>query len=509
MSNTQQAGFIPALVQGARAGYYAYRLARTGGPRGLAGAGGGRFGQYDLCWDAYTGALYDQFNPAYGAYLASNRLYGKTRQICGMVETSVDFYVSRVYPGVIDDQGVTSDARLQRGIPIVAGDKLKAAIFQIFQWSNWGRVLSEWITYGAATGDTSLDVIDDVENGRVYLDVRRPWEMREIDRDPRGHVVHSVAEWKAYDAELQKEISYRREWSLKEVIDTRDNRAVTTPNEYGFVPQVYTQHRFNPDIPGKPSFHNWRALDELNSIGSRLSDYIHKEAVSPKVFITAGEVEPILIDGKKQMEGDTITLLQMKSPNGSISDLKGNLSPSDAEKRIESLYAELRERNPEVTTFERLRSAGNISGVAVRRLLGDVEGNLSMASANYDSGLTNALRQAVAMAGQRLKEQQGGWASPTEQQRAFAGFDLESWKKGDLDFGIAPRLLVNDTDLERATTQTAVLTNLTTARVSQETIWREALGWDDARITKERQLLAAQGGAQSEPEEEIRTNVEE
>lgn len=444
-------------------GFAAYRLAASGGPRPrLYGDQNARLSQYQLCWDAYHAALYDK-RTGYLPYLSENNLYSKTRMIYAMVEDVVDFYAAHVYPGVIDDQGAQNSAALEQAIPLIADDAQRLAIKQIWQWSKWAAVSSEWLTFGAATGDAFLVVVDDVAAGRVALETRAPWQIAELHTDRRGHVILCVEQYDVWDTSANAFYKYRREFTEATIKTFRngspfdyDGGGAVKDNLYGFVPVSYTQHRFAASVPGRPAFRGWKSLDEVNSLASRLDDYIRTQADTPQIFSNAGEITPVKFAGQPQSVDERgIRLLQM-SADGNVQSLAGNLDLAAAETRISSILGELRERNLEVTTYQRLREAGNVSGVAARRLLGDVESRLSGAAGNYDSGQILALRQVVAIAGMRANERAGGWADMTEQRRAFMPFGLDSYEAGDLDFSIAPRMLVPDTATDLAQNRTTL-----------------------------------------------------
>lgn len=464
--------FLQNQINALKAGYAGYRLALTGGPlsnRWGGTLGGTRQSQYAICWDAYNSALYLK-RSGYGSYIAEHNLYPELRQIYSFVEDSVGFYVNHVYRGTIDDQGVAASGDLNQGIPLVADEAQKKAIYQSWQWARWGSEVDAWLTYGASCGDTFQITVDDVQNGKCYQVARAPWHVPEFHLD-RGFVVSIVEEYPAWDAVNKKQYTYRREMDLQTFRTFKDSQPFDYdgngseyPNPYGFVPAVYTQHRFNPEPPGKPSFRGWRTLDEVNSLASRLNDYILMQADTPTLFKNAGEITSVKIDGKGSPRN--FKMLQM-AQDGTVEKLEGNLDIADAEIRVTALLEELRRVNPEITTFEKLRGVGAISGVAARRLLGDVEGLLQGPSGHYDTGTVLGLRHCLAIGGQRFKEGQGGWAQRTDQQRAFAPFDLNSYRDGDLNIGIAARGLIEDSDVEKAQ---AKMTEYQALQIGAETL---------------------------------------
>jgi hypothetical protein len=113
---------------------------------------------------------------------------------------------------------------------------------------------------------------------------------------------------------------------------------------------------------------------------------------------------------------------------------------------IESLTGEIERDHPELGMYNQLREMSQVTGPGASRLFGDVEALVMDAQANYDTQTIKALQMAVAIGGWRLS--QGDWIQGTRQQQAFAGFDLDSFKAGDLDFEIEERPLIPVTEEE-------------------------------------------------------------
>jgi hypothetical protein len=81
-------------------------------------------------------------------------------------------------------------------------------------------------------------------------------------------------------------------------------------------------------------------------------------------------------------------------------------------------------------------------------MMGDVYSRVLEVTSNYDQQSIKLFQMACAIGGMRLKEGKLGWSQKTEQRQKFGSFDLESYRKGQLDFSIMPRPLVPLTEAD-------------------------------------------------------------
>jgi hypothetical protein len=236
---------------------------------------------------------------------------------------------------------------------------------------------------------------------------------------------------------------YIREWRDK--VATRDD-----DNPYGFAPAVWVKHGDAGSDHGIPAVGSTVGkVDALNDLASRIHHQIARVIDSPQLIFGGGTIRNGIDDDTRKTLSEaerTITLL--KAPeDGSVATLAGNLDLGDAFPYMEKLMAEIEADHPELGTFTRLREMSTITGPAVARMLGDVEGRVRAAAANYDQATTKLFQMGVAIAGWRTKN---GWTRSDDRQRkAFAPFDLKSYQDGKLDFEIMPRPLVPTLQTEK------------------------------------------------------------
>lgn len=218
-------------------------------------------------------------------------------------------------------------------------------------------------------------------------------------------------------------------------------------NPYGFCPLVWNSHRNIGTLPGGAAIRSWRKVEVLNSLASRVQDYIRVQSQSPNVFVGGGKITNPFVDASRKSV-DEMKVWQFVSDNGSIEPLRGNLDLAAAEERIRSIINEIEHDHPEVVMYQKLREMQQVSGVAVDRLLGDVKGAVLRARAGYDSATERVFKMLITIGGIRANERVGGWAKQTDEQKKFLPFNVESFERGDMAFDIASRPLMPRTNEE-------------------------------------------------------------
>ena len=116
---------------------------------------------------------------------------------------------------------------------------------------------------------------------------------------------------------------------------------------------------------------------------------------------------------------------------------------------------------------EAMRSG--LSGEALGRAFADVAARIGAARGNHDSGLVRAHQMAIAIAG------------ASKYDKAFSGFDLNSFKSGLLDHGIGDRPILPTSAIEAVDTrgkQWVQVGQAVQAGVPLETALREIMGWE-------------------------------
>jgi hypothetical protein len=501
-------------------------FSNPGQPAGLSHQN--RVSQYDLLWSYYANTVFEDVGK-WSAYRSQFGLYRHTRSIYNPVQRVVDFYVNHVYPGVLSEDGLNLPDGVPLAIPLSedTDPKLKDAIAQFWQWSNWQDGLSVMLTYGAATGNTLIEVIDEPERGKITTNVLWPGLIADLQLDSNGNVKGYALEYQAQDVKLfdgshtgtsaNRELyTYRKEVDEEAVRTFKNGNlfdygpGAEIDNPYGFVPAVWVKHRNQGGDFGMAAVGGAiPKIDELNSLASHINDQVHKVINGTMVIATSGDVVPLFSGRNDRRAAQTDvddfsnagnaartlnreSLPMLKAPQDTtVSPLAGDLNLADAELRVVSLLTEIERDFPELTFYQQLREMSQITGPAAARLTGDVGMKVQRAQANYDQQSIKLFQMAVAIGGWRLRR--GDWQQPTDQQKKFAPFDLMSYERGLLDISILPRPLIqmNESEAIDIETKRATEVNLKAEFISEKQVLRE-LNYSDEEIAQiEKEKAAA------------------
>lgn len=390
-----------------------------------------RIQRYELLWRYYTNDLYDDL----AAYKANRGLYRYIRAIYNPMARLTDFYVSKIWGGQLDPDG------LRGAIPVEADNPaIMPALAQLWQWSNWAAKKNLAVRWGACLGDMVIKVVDDRQRAKVYLQVMHPRTIKTAQFDWRGNVTSCIIEYE--DSEpgdtegAYVNFTYREEINKDEFRTFKNDEPFdyfgygsAWPNPYGFVPLALGVHKDCGLDWGLSCAHDCLAtIDELNNQVSVLSDRMRK-----------GNNPPWLLAGvSKPRSGDIDLSTTTATTADKTQRQKDNLlyGPADAKAQalvsdvglaqtldyIVSLQGELEQKYTELA-LHRLRES-NMSGKALSIVYQDVIDKVMEARGNYDGALVRAQKMALSIGGMR------GY---------FSGFGLESYDAGDEEHRIGDR----------------------------------------------------------------------
>jgi hypothetical protein len=461
---------------------------------------------YSLLWAYYDNALFDRTASlgnasVWAAYKSTYSLYRNIRMIYNPTRRLVDFYAGQVYAGVLSSSGDDLPDGVPSAVPLAQDtpQRMKDAIGQLWQWSNWQARKSVFVRYGSALGSVLVEVTDDTERGKVSLGVCWPGFVSGLTLDAAGNVKSYTLEYPAFDAQRQQVYIFRKEVDSDAFRYFRDQQPFdyqglgsVVPNPYGFVPAVWVKHADTGSDIGSPAIAgSLGKIDELNNLVSHAHDQIHKVIGSPLVMWTDGSLQNLFSAQKRgqtsefaEPTGDQESVLMLKGPaGGRVDSLAGALSLSDTLVYMKELLGEIEQDHPELVFYRELRAMSQVTGPAASRLVGDVASRVSEAAANYDQQSIKLFQMAVAIGGMRASS--GDWGSAlNRQQEKFIGFDLDSYQAGDLDMTIAPRSVLVPTHLEKMLEKQAMWTGVGLAVRSGVplTIALEDEGWTEEEL---------------------------
>lgn len=415
---------------------------------------------YDYRWHLYQNSIFDDQN-TWRLYRSRYDLYRYIRPIYNPVRRLVDFYAGIIYPGVLATDGKKLPDGTSLAIPLAADidPALAGAIGQLWQWSNWQAGKNLFVRYGAALGDVAVEVVDEVDRGKVTFDILWPGLIKELELDSTSNVKRYVIEYDAEDDD-GKSYTYRKEVDDQRIAEFKDDELfqydegieAERANPYGFAPLVWCKHTDLGGDHGSPAIRNVNKIDELNEMASHAHDRAHAVLSSP--IVASGKNAQSLTDAKLQAsrgptqdengnQAASTGRAQVKvirtEEGGGMSSVQ--LPEGEALNYIAKLLLEVEDDHPELVMYKQLRAMSQVTGPGANAMVGDAASYIVDARANYDTQTIKSHQMAIAIAGWRANT--GAWGrNLTRQQEAFKPFNLESYQKGDLDFEIMPRPLV-------------------------------------------------------------------
>jgi hypothetical protein len=456
------------LINATRAGFGAFRR-EWADPSEQGGAAVNAERRYSTqrLWSYYANTVYED-TLAWQAYRSRYSLYRAVRSIYNPTRRLVEFYAGQVYPGVLSEDG----SQLPDGVPLAiplakdTPEELSTAVAQFWAWSNWQANKAVFVRYGSIAGSVLVEVLDELDRRKVCANVVWPGLVTAIDLDGAGNVKMYALEYKADDE--GQTYTYRKEVDTDEFRYFRDDRpydydgeGAVQPNPYGFVPAVWARHVHTGGTWGAPAMDgSLGKIDELNSIASHVHDQIHKKVNAPAYLAGVTSLKPLTssqnrprqtdyIGSDAQVVSDREDMLLIGGPAGSdVKSMAGTLELGDAGPYIDKLMGEIEADHPELLMYRQLREMSQVTAPGAAQIMGDTYARVVEAQASYDQQSQKLFGMATAIAGWRANT--GAWGPGLDRQRQkFLAFDLTSYERGDLDFGIAPRPLVMPTQQQR------------------------------------------------------------
>lgn len=464
--------------------------------------------RYAVLWATYESTVYRDIHRWATKLRADLNLYRYTRAIHNPAFRIGEFYATHTWGGRLDPMAGDGVAK-PSAIPIVADNPdVRPAIATLWKASNLGQRKAIVPRWGATLGDVGLMVRDDPTRQRVQLIPVHPSTLRDVVRDEMGHVKAYVLEEERPDprrgnprlavrpaAEKVDLVAYT------EVV-TRDGDDVVyqtyldgAPYDwrvpaseqrsgepmwrepYGFIPLVVIPHLdvgmewgWSELQAGLPKFR------EIDDLASKLHDQIRK-SVDP-AWLFSGVSAPTTTPSTRQGAATTTNPQPGRDDYPALygavgADAKALVADVDIAgvgERIEKLVSELSRDYPEIDTgiWDLGASA---SGAARRAARARVEVRALERRAGYDTGLTRAMQMAVAI---------GGWRG----YDGYAGFDLDSYQRGDLELSIGERPVFPPDPTDAAEIRKAFWEGIrlaTESGVSLPDALRDA-GWSEEKI---------------------------
>jgi RNAse (barnase) inhibitor barstar len=433
---------------------------------------------FGLLWALYNGSRFDKGMASWSAYKSRYGLYRDMRDVYNPTHRLVEFYAESIYPGVLSEDGNDLPDGTSLAIPFAEDIKpeLKDAIAQFWQWTNFQAQKSIIPRYGAALGSVLVEIDDDYLAGKVTAKIWWPGFVDGLQLDNSGNVKSYALQYKIKDDTTMATVVYRKEVDIFSIREYRDRQLIKEiDNPYGFAPAVWYKHSDTGAVYGAPAIDGSIAkIDELNSLASHAHDQVHKVIGAPLIAWTRSFIEPLFSQSKRPpgenefaptptSGGENENILLLKGAEGGrVDSLAGNLNLADTITYMKELISELESDHPELAYNREMRAMSTLTGPAASRVMSDVLGKLSERAASYDQQSLKLFQMAVAIAGFRLnggfwnQDENGFSQTISTQQEKFRPYNLDSYRKGQIDLAILPRQLIRPTNQEKAAEKLAL-----------------------------------------------------
>lgn len=450
---------------------------------------GARQLRYEVLWAYYMGNAYRDALHSWAKQMrASFGMYKWTRDIYNPAYRLGQFYRTYIWGGRLDM--MAGDGKQEpSALPIVTdNDALRPAIATLWRSSNWKVSRRDVPLMGSVLGDAFIEVVDDLERGKVYLRQVHPATVKDVVSDPFGNV-------KGYTLEYERMLPDSTRTSTYSEVVSRDGDAVvyqtfskgapfawgdvmvegqpvsTWAQPYGFVPLVHIKHQnLGLDYGGSELLPRLSLFREVDDQGSKLNDQVRKTVDAAWLFagmrkpdssptVTGAETSTT----KPEAGRDEVPAFYSSDPAAKAQPLVAPLDIAAVAANIGAMLATLEKDYPELNLY-RLREGQGLSGRAIRLVRQDAESKALDLRDVYDDALVRAQQMAIAI---------GGW----RKYDGFAGFGLESYAAGDLQHEIGDRPVFASDPLDTEEVEAARLDNVQRA---------VNLGWDAPAYMEQR-----------------------
>jgi hypothetical protein len=394
--------------------------------------------RYAIYWAFYENTAYRTINKWTTKLKNDYALYRWIRNIYNPSYRLGEFYKAHLFGGRLDvDAGPTG------AIPIKTDNEaVPLALSEVWKWSNWYSRKDIYTLWGTVLGDVVLEVVDDVDKGRVYLDVLHPGLFENIELDNYGNVRGYTLTYPR-DTVTYTEVVYRDGQDV--VYETYRNNELYAWNgidstwsiPYGFVPMVVVKHNDVGADWGWSELHpDTSKIREADDLASMVTDHIRR-ATRPQ-WLMKGMSEPSsteysqpdVEDDRPEPERETTAMIWASSEVADAIPMVFNLDLSSSLEHITSVLKELERDYPELR--QDIYTLGGNSGRALRVARQSVTSRVEQRRANYDAGMVKANMMALSI---------GGY-------RGYFPFTLDSYEEGTINHSVAQRPVFTEDPLD-------------------------------------------------------------
>lgn len=445
--------------------------------------------RYALYWSQFDNSIYRRVHTWSRGFKYQYALGKYIRSLYNPANRLGNFYSAHLWGGALN-----LEAAAEGAIPIeTENETLRPALAALWKASNFNLLKDIIALRGAVEGDVILRVQDDPAKETVFIERIAPSTVVDLTKDGLGNVkAYTLEEARQDPASKTRTVTYREEVSRDGDLVVYETFKNNTPFgwngqpalwdvPYSFVPMVHIQH-LNVGLDwGWSELHPMRSkISEIDDLASMIGDQIRK-AVNPVWLMKGMEASDVAVTGASREETgradsrpepgrEELKALWSSSKDVSADALIANLNLSDALTHVDNLLKELERDYPELQ--QDIWTIGSTSGRALRVARQRVEAKIHQRRESYDAGLVRLQSMGVAI---------GGWRGYSD----YAGFNLDSYAKGDLDHTVGVRPVFTPDPMDKIEIDSAFWQAAKTAVDAGASLegWLEREGWSEEEIT--------------------------
>ncbi len=439
-----------STVQGARRGWVGYGDVNMTARSGYSST---RLEDYDVADGYFYNNMYDDYAEWALSMRVVEHLYKHTTATKNPVPLAISLLVSHTFKGEVDTD------TLQDGcIPLRYNNAaLEAPLKQLLSTSGFETFLTPFATFAALYGDAPAWIAVDLATQRIRYQLLHPSWIKYAEFDEVGDVQLAVIEYQKADpvdpdkinfnsisqTVQQKTYTYRMVVSKTKFRTYKDNKPfayVTNgrgemvdewDNEYGFVPLKLGHYEKGIDGWGRNCI-SGVPLKQINAYNDHMSIIRNSSRRTLEPILQATGVQAESEIDASQPARDGVKILFLSNPDAELKSITPQLDYSGANQTLEMLGNDLEKSFPILSLLRIREFGGNASGKALRTMFGDALAQIENFAKNIYPPIVDLLQMGVSMAAHHGFE-------------GYGGFDLESYKRGDLAMRILPPHPFDDT----------------------------------------------------------------
>ncbi|MCA9936205.1 MAG: hypothetical protein H6662_15555 [Ardenticatenaceae bacterium] len=397
-----------------------------------------------LLWSYFlNNGLYDELRLV-GYFLNEPNL----KAIRNPAQRVVKFYADTIWPG-----------RLPTALPLdLTGNKgLQKPIEELWKWSNWQARKQLMVRQTAVLGEVFIKVAQPEGKERVYLQLIRPEFITQCERDEQDNITYlrvdvprARREGVATSFYLHTEVwdkagGTARFWEHDKTPETPLDQLGAPKQRYDleatwgidFVPWVRAVHMDIGESRGVGAYLlQLDKIDEANRLATRLHTMLFRHndvtwALKANMMdaATGRPLPPPRVATSTDSDGNDVVDLAgekfIRLPGMSeLQSLVPNLNYEAALSALNAHMAELKNDLPELRYYD-LPELGELSGRAIRLLMGPAVTNAAEVRSNLEDALVRAQKMALT-----IGQNAGIWEN------------LGSYEDGDLEHGFEERPII-------------------------------------------------------------------